>query len=525
MSALILPSRFTQQPQYPAPIEKGNDLARAIAFLWNAANPSFESVTGAPVTTNNATTAISNRGKVLKSSAGQVNTEWARQFITTSDGVGTGDFTFATLANPSATGSGAVEHLFAQKNDAGGAPYCQTGLLAHYFGGGYGSGGMVFLTYGSAPVECVTTGVMDGGYHMWVCRRVGTSYRLFKDGVSIASTTATAINILQSPTRYTAIGSRGNGTTESYRDSTVMAASWNRALTDNEVVQLTSNYWSLFKAPPRFYFAPSGGGASTVTCSVGNTSATGVNAQVSRSVVCSVGATSATGVNAQVSRSFICSVGNTSATGVNSSVSFGSSTTITCTVGATSATGVNAQVSRSVVCSVGGVSATGVSAQVSRSVLCSVGATAASGVNALLNISDVCAVGNATATGINCAITLPGNQTYTCSVGATSASGVNALINKSVACAVGNAASSGISALLNIFNACSVGNANASGVNSIITGNQAVSCQVGNAQATGIKSLLSVFSGGVVSDPEYIIRQTYRTFKVSEPYRSFRINS
>jgi hypothetical protein len=424
MSALILPSRFTSQPQYPAPIEKGNDLARALAFLWNAANPSFESVTGAPVTTNNATTAISNRGKVLKSSAGQVNTEWARQFITTSDGVGTGDFTFATLANPSAAGSGAVEHLFAQKNDAGGAPYCQTGLLAHYFGGGYGSGGIVFLTYGSAPVECVTTGVMDGGYHMWVCRRVGTSYRLFKDGVSIASTTATAINILQSPTRYTAIGSRGNGTTESYRDSTVMAASWNRALTDNEVVQLTSNYWSLFKAPTRFYFAPSGGGggatAYTLTCATGSyvTSGKAATLTLARKLICATGAYTTSGKAATLT------VGRKLALAVGAYTTSGKAATLTYVPGA-------GPVARTLTCDAGSYTFSGKAATltVNRKLSLAVGAYTTSGKAATLTVAHSlqCATGAYVVSGKNATLTYvslgPIAYTLTCAKGSYIVSG------------------------------------------------------------------------------------------------------
>lgn len=249
-----------------APINK------ALAFLWNAAQPERELLTGAPRATDNTGKTAATVGKVVSSSAGQVNIEWARQFIATSSGDGLGDFTIAVYANPAASGS-SVEHIFAQKNDAGGSPYAQSAILAHAnSSAGFSSGAVSFFTYNGSGADAGVSvaGAADGKYHWWVGVRRGSVHELYKDGVLIGTFTKSPVAITQAgTTRYTAIGSRGNGNTESYTKQAALAAGWNRALSPAET---GGNPWQLFEAQAPLLFVASAP-ASGVTASPSGVSA------------------------------------------------------------------------------------------------------------------------------------------------------------------------------------------------------------------------------------------------------------
>jgi hypothetical protein len=326
MSNLILPQKWTNQPQTPVGIDWGNPLTRGLAFAWNAANPRHLE-NGRLATTDNTGKIIAGIGRAVDSSTGQVNLEWANyQPIVTSDGAGTGDFTLCLLANPAVAGGGAVEHGLAQKNDAAGAPYAQATLLFHANAtAGYVSGSVSFFTYSSSSAGIAATGKIDGNWHLWTGTRRGTTFSLYRDAELIASATDVVRNISQA-SRYLAIGSRGNGTTEAYRDGAAFAFGSNRALSASEIATLASNPWQIFKAPARRLWVAGAGGNGTATITgvsgagqVGALSPSG-NASVSLpgasgagsvgNVVASVSAATAiTGVNGAGQ------VGNTTQTG------------------------------------------------------------------------------------------------------------------------------------------------------------------------------------------------------------------
>lgn len=245
-----------RQPQYPARIDRSSAYASRVAFAWSAAFPSREQAIGLRANTDNTGKATALPGRVVSSTAGQVNLEWAAQFVTTSTGDGLGDFTVAVYANPAASGS-AVEHVFAQKNDAAGSPFAQCALLAHAdAGAGFSSGSFSFFTFnGGSSAGAAASGVCDGDYHWWKGIRRGNQHELYKDDVLIATSSSAARGITQSATRYTAIGSRGNGTTESYTRQAVAACAWNRALSIGEVA---SNPWKLWTATRHGINVPSG---------------------------------------------------------------------------------------------------------------------------------------------------------------------------------------------------------------------------------------------------------------------------
>jgi Concanavalin A-like lectin/glucanases superfamily len=196
---------------------------------------------------------------VVSCSTGQVNVEWPSfQPIVTSNGVGTGDFTVIAYANPAATGTD-TEHILVQKNDAGGSPFAQMLLGSQATStNGYANGSFAFYTFNGSAVGIAASGVCDGNYHVWMGVRQGASHTLYKDGVAIASGSFTALNILQgSPARYLALGSRGNGSTQSYPRQIAMAAGFNRALSAMEILSISRSPWQLFLAPTGDFTFPS----------------------------------------------------------------------------------------------------------------------------------------------------------------------------------------------------------------------------------------------------------------------------
>jgi len=248
---LILNQRRTRQPQYPVGIDWGNPLTRGLAVAWTASNPIIELVTNTKASTNNALSQPARRGIASKCSLGQTNVEFAsKDRITTSNGVGTGSFTLLAFCDP--VNSGVVEHVFCQKNDAGGSPFAQATLVANSSaGGGATTGSFEFFCYnasiGSLQVSAFTP--LDGKYHMFVGRRNGSEMTLWVDGLLVATTSVGGtMAITQSGVpRYLAIGSRGNGTTESYTQSVVTAQAWNRALSAAEIASISENPWQIFR--------------------------------------------------------------------------------------------------------------------------------------------------------------------------------------------------------------------------------------------------------------------------------------
>lgn len=255
----------SQKPPVGSQINWGHPLSKGLAGCWlmneGAGKKVTNLVSGKPFATNN-TTWEQKQGKSVKCVGGQINLESPSETILTSDGLGTGDFTMAVLANPS-TGTGAVEHLFSQKNDAGGSPYGQAVLLANSkINASYIDGGIAFFTY-SADQTSIQWGsvlggdsLIDGKFHWFFGVRKSGILSFYWDGKritpAIESNQGTVRDICQNPnSRYTALGSRGNGTTEGYPRNIAGAYSWNRALTATEISSLYTSPYQFITRPSR----------------------------------------------------------------------------------------------------------------------------------------------------------------------------------------------------------------------------------------------------------------------------------
>lgn len=246
MTAIIRTRPLVQQPQFVTGINWVNPITKRLAFAWTGVQLDRELTTGATATTNNASSVIGKHGRASHSSVSQINTEWNNQFITTSSSDGLGDFTMVVLANPAASNDN-IEHIFCQKNDAAGAPYSQCLLAANStFGASALSGSFAFFTYANTFSAVAAEGAVDGDWHVFIGVRRGTSHELYRDGALVASAGLTVKNISQA-SRYTAIGSRGNGTTESYARDVACAYGFDRALSVSEIKSISENPWQVFR--------------------------------------------------------------------------------------------------------------------------------------------------------------------------------------------------------------------------------------------------------------------------------------
>lgn len=255
--------------------------------MWEAFAHRREFISGIPASTVNTQVISGPNERIGSNFTGQINTEWPQQFITTSNGSGTGDFTISVRSQDFSAGT--LEHIFAQKNDAGGSPFTQVAFFANgSAGGGDQSGSFTFFTYpnsGSGADSIEVTSILDGQFHTWTGRRQGVVLTLFRDKVQVGQTTASAaLNILQSPSRYTAVGSAGNSSTASHKGRVAFARAWNRALSDDEIRQHSDNPYQIFQNAKHLVTlaggssgASAGGSTSTVTLSRTGGGASGIS--------------------------------------------------------------------------------------------------------------------------------------------------------------------------------------------------------------------------------------------------------
>ncbi len=401
MALIQYAAPWDRQPQEAVEIDWSDPTNSGSVFLWSAANPNVEAITGRLVTTNNTTGVVDQYGRSVRSATGQTNLEWNSEFFKTSDGAGTGDFSALIVANPAASGSGAVQHIFSHKNDAGGSPFGQFVFAAHMnpSSGAYASGNATFFTYASTSVGVASAGATDGEMHVWGILRRGNDHYLFKDGVQLATTNNFARDVVQTTTRYTAIGSRGNGTTEGYDRDVAFVQGWDRALTDAEILERSRSILSVYRAfASQTIWVPvsaGGGGGTTISATPGNAVADGTTASLTRTIPATPGNASADGITASVvrivgtspgnaaadgtiaavTRTIATMPGNAVADGVTATISTAGTTTISCTPGNAVADGVTATIAGTTVisCAPGNAVADGVAATVTN------GASAAGG--------------------------------------------------------------------------------------------------------------------------------------------------
>lgn len=192
----------------------------------------------------------------------------------------------------------------------------------------------------------------------------------------------------------------GSGTQTNGESRIYLALVWSRFLSDLEHKILSINPWQVFKAPPRLYFAPSGGGGSTaytLTCASGTYTTSGKTATLTytRTLVCSSGVYTTSGKVAtlQVAHKLICASGTYTTSGKAAVLTYtpGNVTqnyTLTCSSGTYTVSGKTAtlNVAHALICASGAYTTSGKAAilKVAHSLQCASGTYVVSGKAAIL---------------------------------------------------------------------------------------------------------------------------------------------
>ena len=180
--------------------------------------------------------------------------------IVTSNGVGTGDFTFLLLANPIAE---AVITTGGQQSVYGG-PAAVMSLNFNQNSSGAAAPGYILLYTSDAANGTFTSGaasgVIDGGYHLFGGMRKSTAVSVWADGRQRSTASGTPRNIFVSGTSDFALGSAVVTGTSAIKDTTniVFAAGWNRALSDAEMRLLARDPFFMYRmamVSPSLWFA------------------------------------------------------------------------------------------------------------------------------------------------------------------------------------------------------------------------------------------------------------------------------
>lgn len=258
---------FTPKIQHRNKLEKKQRLVEPLEIDWEnplTANLSFACVASRKYRTRNLITGDkagldqvyidTDDGQfVMNCTSSQRNVIWYKEFIKTSTGDGSGDFTMAARANPVASGS-SLQHVFVQKNDDAGNGYAQAGLYANSNASWViTSGRIAFVTYNGTVAGVSKTAAVNGQWHTYVGRRVsrgGSNVTLFItiDDITNQVISATTTRTIADGLRNTAIGCRGDSSVaEAMNDNVEFAMAWNRFLTNDEVDSFLRNPYQIFK--------------------------------------------------------------------------------------------------------------------------------------------------------------------------------------------------------------------------------------------------------------------------------------
>ena len=179
--------------------------------------------------------------------------------IVTSDGAGTGDFTFIMLANPIA--ENVITTGFNQSVDGG-----TTATMALSFNynssGATTAGWLMFHTRDTANGNGVTAAanLVDSDYHVYGIMRKGTLHSIWRDGIRCYTVTQTPRDIYVSGTSDLALGSTAATGVSAIKSATniVLAAAWNEARSDDDMRLLGDDPFVMFRptAPRKIYYLP-----------------------------------------------------------------------------------------------------------------------------------------------------------------------------------------------------------------------------------------------------------------------------
>lgn len=282
---------WTHQPQQAAQIDRSNPITQDLSFTLDRGR---DAVSGKLATLNGQTLNASKNGIGLTSTTGAAAT-FGTGLFATSNGAGTGDFSFAVFANPSASATRTI--VLGAIWGANPEPYFTfngNGLDSN-------SSGRIAFSWNGSPrsyIESQSTSIVDGKWHLFSATRVNGVMFLVVDGVEVANNKALTSANLYKDTAITSIGgysSSGYGLNGACVPFLAVA---NRAWSIGEHKSLFDNPWQIFRSADSRIWLPSAGGGTSdaLTASNINGSSTVGSPAIAQAHSLSVGAIIASSV-------------------------------------------------------------------------------------------------------------------------------------------------------------------------------------------------------------------------------------
>lgn len=237
------------KPEGAWELERGCPLARGLAFFLpctEGGGDPIDLVTGDAWTLAASVAWVRDRhGLTLDGVTGGI-AQGPNDAIVTSNDAGTGDFSVAVLANPTAAAT--VKTLYSQRA-AGVAIGGLAANCSNFAQPTAQSGTVTFATWANSTLmDVVVTSRVDGGYHLWCGVRAGTTLTLDEDGAEIGTDSGTVRDIAAGSESWFGARNAANGLTE----RGVFCVAWNRALTAKERRDLPWAIWQLLVPLPDF---------------------------------------------------------------------------------------------------------------------------------------------------------------------------------------------------------------------------------------------------------------------------------
>ena len=247
---LLVPNR---PPIGRVEINWSNSLWNGLALCWVATQP-VNLVDNQRPTINGTELVGSDNGataRFTKTDTGSIY--WNQEYLKTSNGLGTGDFSIVARANPVA--ESVLSAIAGQKWDPGGSPFNQVVLganMAENFTNNQGRLGFVMYTVGTGAVGIQLVDVIDGNWHTFFGVRQDTNFHIGINYRAFTTKTSQDVADISDGKRYTLIGNGGkNSSSDAYGRNQAFVLMFNRALTESEAHRihyiLTSDLRQLLK--------------------------------------------------------------------------------------------------------------------------------------------------------------------------------------------------------------------------------------------------------------------------------------
>lgn len=280
MSSLILPSRFRQQPQYKANVNA--DIVTLGSEIWLPSIGKRSLLEGRTLTdvSGGATLSVGSQGK-------NYNTAGYNQNGGTGGGLDTGkNYTdgvtnltvfvlFKSYDSVSSSGYGCVFADSRVQISYHHANSTFQNCLALNTDGGWTS----------AKFETPAAGTT----YFWLATIANTAIKSYTNGIETNSSTAPGSRLTGGGNNLISTHPGGY----SFNGEVYLSGIIPRVLSNTEIKWLADNPWQIFKAPPRFFFAPSSGAtAYTLPADSGTFALTGTDATLARSRILTADAAS-----------------------------------------------------------------------------------------------------------------------------------------------------------------------------------------------------------------------------------------